>query len=192
MQFIACPNPDCHELTLVASLHKAIDKGRGETEIGEEISEWKLVPQGSGKPFPNYIPKAIRNDYNEACLIESLSPKASATLSRRCLQGMIRDFWGIKGRTLYEEVQALEDKVDGATWKAIDAVRKIGNIGAHMERDIDTIIDVDPQEAGLLIELIETLLTEWYIARSDREARMAAIVAAAAAKDEAKSGAAPL
>jgi Domain of unknown function (DUF4145) len=31
---------------------------------------------------------------------------------------------------------ALEEKVDPQTWDAIDSVRKIGNIGAHMEADI--------------------------------------------------------
>ena len=40
---------------------------------------------------------------------------------------------------------------------AIDAVRKIGNIGAHMERDINLIVDIDPNEAAILIGLIELL-----------------------------------
>ena len=31
----------------------------------------------------------LMDDYEEACAIVNLSPKASATLSRRCLQGMI-------------------------------------------------------------------------------------------------------
>ena len=31
-------------------------------------------------------------------------------------------------------------------WQAIDAVRSIGNIGAHMEKDINLIVDVDPEE----------------------------------------------
>lgn len=188
--FIVCPNPKCHELTLIVSLHNAIRSG-SDYDVGDELREWHLIPQGSAKPFPNYIPQAILEDYGEACLIETLSPKASATLSRRCLQGMIRDFWGIQGRTLYDEVQALEEKVDGVTWSAIDAVRKIGNIGAHMERDIDVIVDVEPREARLLIELIETLLKEWYVTREDRKLRMAAIVATAAAKDEAKLGGQP-
>jgi hypothetical protein len=46
-------------------------------------------------PLPDYIPEQIKDDYYEACSILNLSPKASATLARRCLQGMIRDFWGI-------------------------------------------------------------------------------------------------
>ena len=68
---------------------------------------------------------------------------------------MIRDFWEIRKRTLYDEIQGLKDKVSGSSWRAIDAVREIGNIGAHMEKDVDVIIDVEPEEAGLLLRLIE-------------------------------------
>ncbi len=51
-----------------------------------------------------------------------------------------------------------------------------------MEKDINVIVDVDPDEAELLIGLIETLLREWYVAREERKARMGFIVSAAAAK----------
>lgn len=81
-----------------------------------------------------------------------------------------------------DEIDAIEPKVDPATWAAIDALRKLGNIGAHMEKDISLIVDVDPGEADLLIELIETLLKEWYVNREERKNRMAALVAAAASK----------
>ena len=53
-------------------------------------------PPYTGITLPDYIPEAIRKDYMEACAIIDSSPKASATLSRRCLQGMIRDFWGVQ------------------------------------------------------------------------------------------------
>jgi hypothetical protein len=111
-----------------------------------------------------------------------LSPKASATLSRRCLQGILRDFWGVKPGRLVDEINEIRPKVDPLTWDAIEAVRQLGNIGAHMEKDINIIVDVDPDEAKLLIELIETLLREWYIAREERKTRMGALVTAASKK----------
>lgn len=138
------------------------------------------------KPFPDYIPAAILQDYNEACAIAKLSPKASATLSRRCLQGMIRDFWGVTKPNLFEEIKALEGKTDPATWEAIDSVRKIGNIGAHMEKDINVIVDVDPEESEMLIWLIELLMKEWYVHRHERQQQMQKIVAAAKGKAAAK------
>ena len=48
-------------------------------------------------------------------------------------------------------------------------VRKIGNIGAHMEADINVIVDVDRNEAQVLIELAELLFEEWYVAAETRK-----------------------
>lgn len=176
---IACPNPECRELTVSASLGGYLIHPHGGYKLRLTRERWNLVPQASVKVFPDYVPPPVLADYREACLIRDLSPKASATLARRCLQGMIRDFWGVKKDRLIDEIEAIKDGVDSSTWKAIDAVRRIGNIGAHMEKDINLIIEVDPKEAGLLISLIETLVSEWYVARHDRDERMAAIVQAA-------------
>ncbi|MGC2163093.1 MAG: DUF4145 domain-containing protein, partial [Silvibacterium sp.] len=146
---------------------------------------WQLKPQSSARPIPEYVPVPIRQDYEEACLIVSLSPKASATLSRRCLQGMIRDFWGISKPKLIHEIQELKERVASSTWQAIDAVRSIGNIGAHMGRDINVIVEVDAGEAELLIRLIESLIDDWYVQRNDRNVTMEAIVATAKLKADA-------
>ncbi|WP_331694608.1 DUF4145 domain-containing protein [Pandoraea sputorum] len=138
--------------------------------------------------MPDYIPKPIVDDYEEACAIRDLSPKASATLSRRCLQGMIRDFFGVSKGSLAKEIESIEDKVDSVTWQSIDAVRKIGNIGAHMEKDINIVVDVEPNEAQILIDLVESLIDDWYVARHERAKRHSAIQAIAAEKTAAKMG----
>ena len=44
---------------------------------------------------------------------------------------------------------AIEDKVDPVVWEAILDVKSIGNIGAHMEKDINLIVDVSTEEADL-------------------------------------------
>ena len=51
----------------------------------------------------------------------------------------------------------------------------IGNIGAHMEKDVNLIVDIEPEEAQQLIELIELLFEETYIRREDRKKRLQAI-----------------
>ncbi len=101
---------------------------------------------------------------------------------------MIRDFWKIKKPTLKEEIDALEDAVDELTWQAINSVRKVGNIGAHMEKDINLIIDVNSSEAQLLIELIEQLVDDWYKERHDKEERLNKIKSLAAEKENKKNG----
>lgn len=183
---IVCPNDKCREYAIKATLHET-PYISGQRRIKEDaLIIWQLRPQSSAKPIPEYVPAPIRQDYEEACMIVSLSPKASATLARRCLQGMIRDFWGISKPRLVEEVQELKGKIAAKTWQAIDAVRSIGNIGAHMERDINVIVDVDPGEAELLIKLIESLIEDWYVHRNDRDLDMTAIITAAQAKKDAK------
>lgn len=153
---------------------------------GETLQDWGLLPGSLARPQPEYIPQPIVNDYEEACRILQLSPKASATLSRRCLQGMIRDFWGVSKKRLKDEIDALEDKVTPETWQSIDAVRSVGNIGAHMEKDVDVIIDIEPGEAELLIKLIEDLFKDWYVNRHQRQERNKQIVALAKSKKQTK------
>ena len=157
LHFNHCPN--CNNVTVFAV-------GFGEKVKGDFIP---LAPRSHARQFPDFIPQAIRSDYEEACSIVNLSPKASATLARRCLQGMIRDFWGITENNLSRAIQDLQNKVTAAQWAAIDALRKIGNIGAHMESDVNLIIEIDSGEAEQLIKLIELLLDKWYISRHDEE-----------------------
>jgi hypothetical protein len=183
---IVCPNPDCNEHTIRVHTLKGIALGNDSWASNDSIEEWAVRPAARVKVVPSYVPPAIQADYREACLIRDLSPKASATLSRRCLQGMIRDFHQVKPANLFNEINEIKDKVDAVTWAGIDAVRKVGNIGAHMEKDVDVIVDVEPAEAQLLIGLIETLIKEWYVARHDRQQAMDALIKMSADKDAAK------
>lgn len=196
-QSILCRNAECQKLWLSVSLNRArYDASFGEWRPAEELHTWQLLPESSAKPQPDYIPQQLRDDYAQACRIRDLSPKASATLARRCLQGMIRDFCGISKNRLIDEIKELETHVNSGSApkgvspesiEAIDHVRKIGNIGAHMESDVNLIIEIDPDEAQVLIELIETLFDEWYVEREKRTERLAKIAAIRAAKDALKA-----
>lgn len=183
---IVCPNPKCKKFTFQVYERK-IDRDRfGNGSKGGVLHHWSLIPPSRAKVLPSYVPQAIKDDYTEACLIVEPSPKASATLSRRCLQGMIRGFFGVSKARLVDEIEAIKDKVDPTTWAAIDAVRSIGNIGAHMEKDIDLIVDVEPGEAEELIKLIELLIEDWYVNKHKREAQLKAVLKIKAEKDAAK------
>lgn len=157
LTFIRCPN--CEKYTIFS-------QGIGSAVLDANVN---ILPFSQAKQFPSYIPTAIRNDYQEASDIAGLSPKASATLARRCLQGMIRDFWGISKPRLVDEINALKELIPAQQWQVIDGVRRIGNIGAHMEKDINTIVDIEPDEADKLIKLIELLMEQWYINRHEQE-----------------------
>lgn len=175
IEFFVCPN--CSKSTV---------KING---TGDQFKDKKMTfnPNSSAKIFPDYIPKAILDDYEEACSILELSPKASATLSRRCLQSMIRNFFNIKNkRNLFEEINAIEEELSPEVFKVLNAVRSLGNIGAHMQKDINLIIDIDKDEANKLITLIEYLLKEWYISKHESELLFSEIIDSDKQKNEQK------
>lgn len=167
-----CPN--CKEISIVFI-------GESGKVAGRTVN---IYPQSVFITFPEYVPEAIRKDYEEACSILELSSKASATLSRRCLQGMIRDFWGIQKSRLVDEINALKDKVPADQWRVIDGLRQLGNIGAHMEKDINVIVEIDPEEAQKLIKLVELLIRDWYINRHEQQQLYADILGIEANKKE--------
>lgn len=173
---IRCSNQKCRKITVLAM----------DYHMSKRICD--IIPKKVIRQFPDYIPQQIRQDYEEATSILNDSPKAAATLYRRCLQGMIRDFWDISKKRLVDEIKDLESKIPAMQWSAIDALRKIGNIGAHMENDVNTIVDIDEGEAEKLGKLIEHLMEKWYIARHDEEALLQDITAISEEKQEERKG----
>jgi hypothetical protein len=103
---IACPNPDCRKLTLTLTMFTAYRSGYQVSKSSAQGRGLRLEPSVP-EPLPAGVPEQIRRDYAEAWLIKDMSAKAAATLARRALQGMIRDFWEIKERNLNEEINAL-------------------------------------------------------------------------------------
>ncbi len=195
---IGCTNPKCMKLTFStflapASKFKTPSGYSYYYSGGDLMGSIRFLPRGSSKPQPSCVPQPLVSDYQEACSIKELSPKASATLVRRCLQGIIRDFCGIIRGTLAQEIKALREAIENGlgpkgvdidTVDAIDHVRSIGNIGAHMEKNINVIFDVDSDEAQMLIELVEMLFGEWYVARERRSDSLKAIKALRSQKEE--------
>jgi hypothetical protein len=118
------------------------------------------------KPTPQEVPNTIKQDYEEACMVLSDSNKASAALSRRCLQAILRS-QGYTQKDLAQQIDALLREQDPA--KAIptalrvtvDAIRNFGNFSAHPVTNETTlqIIDVEPDEAGWCLAILEKCLT---------------------------------
>ncbi len=196
---VGCANEECQKITVDLTVAPSAYNQNGNIRILSEfpsLFSQRIFPFGSAKILPDYVPVALREDYAEACLIKDLSPKASATLIRRCLQGMIRDFCGISEKSLYLEISKLAKMVaegkapEGVSIESVEAindVRSVGNIGAHMEADINQVVTVEPGEAQILIDLTESLFDEWYVARHKRQLRFGAVKALAESKKTAQS-----
>lgn len=188
-RLIECPNQACRaqQFTVTARHGKVIKSQAGADYMLESsdlgpvgIGEFTFLPT-TAQPLSEHVPSGVREDYNEAYLIRDLSPKASATLARRALQGMVRDFWSVTGmRTLHQELESIKDRCNHDLYEAMMAVKSVGNIGAHP--DINTIVDVEEGEPAILLELIHLLDREWYVARADQQRRIEKMKALGAAK----------
>jgi hypothetical protein len=134
------------------------------------MKEMLIQPKGIARsPLPPEIPEEFAADYREACLVLVDSPKASAALSRRCLQHLL---WGKaavidKPTDLGKEIdQVLASKtLPSDLADAIDAIRQVGNFAAHPMKSTDTglILDVEPGEAEWLLDVLESLFDFYFV-----------------------------
>lgn len=106
-------------------------------------------------------------DYNESSLVLSDSAKASAALSRRTLQHILREKAGVKHSDLSKEIQEVLDsnRLPSDIAENLDAVRNIGNFAAHPMKTTRTgeIVDVEPNEAEWNLEVLEQLIDFYYV-----------------------------
>lgn len=152
--------PDCNKLILHLGLREHIGKSFIETK------RFLVYPKGSIRPkAPIEVPEKIAEDFNEACLVLDDSLKASAALSRRCLQTILRETDGIKKGSLNSEIDQAIEIFPSYIADAIDAVRHIGNFAAHPLKSESTgeIISVEPGEAEWLLDVLEQLFDFCYV-----------------------------
>ena len=139
--------------------------------------QWSLVrPKASGRPpIPPEVPEEFAEDYREACLVLADSPKASAALSRRCLQLILRKQLGAQGRTLYDEIQWVikHGNLTSSIIELLDVPRKVGNEAAHPTlSDAGLILDVEPWEADWCLEIIEALYDQLFVLPAKNQERL--------------------
>lgn len=132
------------------------------------LNEMLVWPKGVARsPLPAEVPEEFAGDYKEACLVLADSSKASAALSRRCLQHLLREKAGVKPSDLSKEIdQVLASKtLPSDLADAIDAIRHIGNFAAHPLKSTNTglIVDVEPGEAEWLLDVLESLFDFYFV-----------------------------
>jgi len=82
-----------------------------------------------------------------------ISPNASAALSRRCLQRLIREKEAISERTLFAEIEKLlaRNILPRFLAEDLDSIRHVGNFAAHAiaVRETREIIQVETWRSGM-------------------------------------------
>jgi Domain of unknown function (DUF4145) len=165
------------EQAICPACNKAVVFLKGVT--GGRAAWHKLVyPKGvSRAPVPPEIPEKFSKSYKEACLVLDDSENASAALSRRCLQQLLREKGGVKPQDLSKEIDEAMPKLPGHLSGAIDAVRNIGNFAAHPLKSTNTgeVLDVEPGEAEWLLEVLEQLFDFYFVQPAKLQARRTAL-----------------
>lgn len=151
--------PECHEVI--------IQLGRLSPGVG--VATFLGYPHGAdgARDIPPEVPTPYKDDFKEACLVLPLSAKASAALSRRCLQAVLREKGQTKKKDLADQIDEVIDAkaVPAYIADALHAVRNIGNFGAHPMKSTNTgeIIDVEPGEAEWNLDVLESVFDFYFV-----------------------------
>ncbi|WP_244207013.1 DUF4145 domain-containing protein [Caballeronia pedi] len=163
--------PACNQAIIYL---RGTDKN-GYTEHAPRLVFPKATPRQAASPE---VPSSIAQDYHEACAVLVDSAKASAALSRRCLQSILREN-GFAHKDLAPAIQALLEskQLPLAIADNVDAIRNIGNFAAHPMKDTNTgeILPVEPQEAEWNLDVLEELFDFFYVQPEKARQKRAAL-----------------
>jgi hypothetical protein len=133
----------------------------------------------SREPLDSAVPQPFAGDYVEACNVLDLSPKASAALSRRIMQHVLRECAKVKAPNLDQEIQQVLDRhmVPTHIAESLDAVRTTGNFAAHPIKSTSSgeIVDVEPGEAEWNLDTVEALFDFYFVQPAKTAARRDAL-----------------
>jgi Domain of unknown function (DUF4145) len=155
---------ECHEVIIYLN---RVYSGYTTQKRGTNVGHHAPYPPYSFLAHPNARTRSVapevvdpyRQDFQEACKVLADSPKASAALSRRCLQAILRDKAGTATKDLYEQIEEVTNppRFQAHIVEGLHAVRNIGNIAAHSMKSTTTgaIVDVEPGEAEWNLDVLE-------------------------------------
>lgn len=172
--------PECHRQVLYLHRLLKVETPRG-PKIAPGAGDLRLVhPRSASRgPCPPAVPVNLAEDYSEACLVLSDSPKASAALSRRCLQHLLREHAKVRPSELANEIQEILDRKTLPPYlaEAIDGVRNIGNFAAHpmKSKSSGEILPVETGEAEWNLELLEAMFEFYFVQPADLTKRRDAL-----------------
>lgn len=147
----------------------------------DDTAPRKLVfPRDTGRPPcpPEVTDQDVVEDYTEACLVLADSPKASAALSRRCLQHVLNTVGSATSKNLSPAIDEVLAKGGIPTYVSgqLHALRNIGNFAAHPMKDqTGQIVDVEPGEAEWNLDVLESLFDFYYVEPARVQSRKAAL-----------------
>ena len=173
--------PACNGMFLLHSDMSYEATGRGEASA-HFSSEFVLWPRVSSRaPIPADVPEEYASLAREAGLILTDSPRASAALSRRCLQQLLRKKAGAPPSDLYHEIEwTIQNAgLPSHASDSLHSLREIGNMAAHPNMSTATgdYIEVERGEADWTLDTLEGLFDFFFVEPAKSAARKAALEA---------------
>ena len=165
---IQCANNECNRWIFALSRRNP----DGRLEPNNTLIHPKVPNR---QPIPPEVPPEFTEDYREACEVLAESPKASAALSRRCLQLILHEKAGVNENNLKREIDKVisTGNLPAEIADSLHTLREIGNFAAHPQHHQVTgeIVPVEPGEAEWCLEVIEMLYDFYFVRPADIEKR---------------------
>ena len=162
----SCECPACEKPILALEERRVRHQSFGPAYT-ETVQKSQIFPRAAARPpAPPEVPADIASDFNEACVVFPYSPKASAALSRRCLQHLLRERKVSTKENLGKAIDdALATHLPPYIGDNLDAIRNIGNFAAHPQKSERSgeILDVEPGEAEWNLGVLESLFDYYYV-----------------------------
>ena len=159
--YSTCPN--CQRL--VIELHRA--RHPNVTGIADQLVTLAYPKSIQRNLPPPEVPEEFAKDYLEAALILRDSPKASAALSRRLLQHLLREKAGADQRNLFDAIQHVVDQgnLPSHIAESLHTLRELGNFAAHPNKSTNTaeVIEVEHGEAEWCLDVIDALYDHYFV-----------------------------
>ena len=155
-----CPGCKNHLLKFT----RGIDNNRNE--------EGFLIPFGQTRePLSNLIPKEYSELYNESSAVLNHSPRASAALSRTCLELLLTKYGKAKQKNLFDKIEHVINlnTLSSETNDLLNVIRKMGNVAVHskISEHPGEIIKVEFEDAEWCLDILD-LLFDNFIIKSDK------------------------
>lgn len=161
-QFV-CPNPECKRLILFLEVGRAGIHCWG---LGQASKSILIYPKGFDTPqLPPEVPPAYSEQFYEACSVLRYSPRASAALSRICLQNLLRQIAGVQPGKLKDELQQILEsgKLSSTIIQDINALYSISSFLNSDNQDCSIIHPADLAEANLYIKVLNQLFKYYFL-----------------------------
>lgn len=152
--------PHCERM--IVGISTAFEPERGRSLANE--FEAMIYPVNRARFVPPEVPHEIAEDYSEAAAVLGTSRKASAALSRRCLQAVLSAH-GFKKQNLSDCIDDALPTLPDYVSENLDAIRTVGNFGAHPLKNTQSgsIVEVEPTEAEFLLDVLDDVFDHYYV-----------------------------